>query len=416
MTSAAAVELEQKLTNRLLRGSAETPVMWSQHVDRHGPLPRVLHKRERAALLAEIEASGLTGRGGAAFPTARKLATVARAGRAVVVANGTEGEPGSWKDKMLLASNSHLVVDGAVAAANLVGAKELIFAVGRAHRGVRKRLEQALAERQDDVKIYLEVMPDRFVAGEESALVQRLNGGDAKPTVDRPFVRGFRGRPTLVQNVETLANIGLIARYGADWFRERGTADEPGTVLVTVLGAVRKPAVAEVDLGTPIRDVLQRFGGLTAVPNALLVGGYFGTWVKAHDALDLPLADAALKPLGASLGARTIVVMPPDVCGLSESIRVTRYLAQESAAQCGPCVFGLPAMADALENLDIERLRRLAPQVAGRGACAHPTGATRFAASAARVFADEIERHRAGYCSAHSHRPVLPLGKSREWR
>ena len=138
--------------------------------------------------------------------------------------------------------------------------------------------------------------------------------------------------------------------------------------------------------------------------------------MKAHDALDLPLADAALKPLGASLGARTIVVLPQDACGLRESIRVTRYLAQESAGQCGPCVFGLPAMADALERLDVDRLRRLAPQVSGRGACAHPTGATRFVASAARVFADEIERHRAGRCSGRSRAHVLPLGTSREWR
>ncbi len=138
--------------------------------------------------------------------------------------------------------------------------------------------------------------------------------------------------------------------------------------------------------------------------------------MRAHDALDLPLDDAALKPLGASLGARTIVVLPQDACGLAESARVARYLADESAGQCGPCVFGLAAMADALETLDVDRLRRLAPQVSGRGACAHPTGATRFVASAVDVFADEIERHRAGRCTGRAHSPVLPLGASREWR
>jgi NADH:ubiquinone oxidoreductase subunit F (NADH-binding) len=375
------------------------------------PIDAPLPRRARADLLAEIAASGLTGRGGAGFPTARKLAAVARAGNAVVVANGTEGEPASWKDKVLLAENPHLVVDGALAAARIVGAREVVFAVGRANRTVRKRLERALASRSDGVDVSVLTVPDRFVAGEESALLSNLEGGPAKPTLDKPYERGV-----LVQNVETLANVGLIARYGAAWFRERGTDDEPGTVLVTVLGAVRRPGVSEVDLGTPIREVLQRFGGLTAVPHALLIGGYFGTWVRARDVLDLPLANAALKPLGAALGARTIAVLPPDACGLEESARVARYLAGESAGQCGPCVFGVAAMADALEALDVGRLRRLAPQVSGRGACAHPTGATRFVASAVDVFADEIERHQAGRCTGPAHPPVLPVGASREWR
>jgi NADH:ubiquinone oxidoreductase subunit F (NADH-binding) len=371
------------------------------------PLPR----RSRAQLLAEIEASGLTGRGGAAFPTARKLAAVARARRPAIVVNGVEGEPASWKDKVLLAQNPHLVVDGALVAARIVGAREITFAVGRGNQTVRKRLEQALAERSDGVYVYLETVPDRFVAGEESALLNMLNGGPAKPTMERPYERGV-----LVQNVETLANVALIARYGASWFRQRGTVDEPGTALVTGLGAVRNPGVAEVELGTTLREVLPRFGGLTAFPHAVLVGGYFGTWVRAHDVLDTPLTNAALAPLGASLGARTIAVLPREACGLTESARVLRYLANESAGQCGPCVFGVAAMADAFEQIDVDRLSRLFPLVADRGACAHPTGATRFAASAIDVFADEIELHRAGRCSGAAHPPVLPVRASGEWR
>lgn len=373
----------------------------------HGPVPGF----SRAQALAEIEASGLTGRGGAAFPTAVKLDAVARTDRPVVVANGTEGEPASWKDKVLLAESPHLVLDGAVVAARVVGAREAVVAIGRANRTVLKRVTRALAERSDRIDISVHTVPDRFVAGEESALVQSLEGGPAKPTLQKPYERGI-----LVQNVETLANVGLIARYGAAWFRERGTPAEPGTVLVTVLGAVRTPGVVEVELGTPVRDVLQRAGGLTALPQALLVGGYFGTWVRAHDVLDLPLANAALRPLGAALGARTIVVLPQDSCGVLESARVARYLAAETAGQCGPCVFGLPAMADALERLNVDRLRRLVPQVSGRGACAHPNGATRFVASAVDVFADEIERHRRGRCCGSDHRPLLPLGASSDWR
>jgi len=373
----------------------------------HGPLPGI----RRRELLAEIEASGLTGRGGAAFPTAVKLAAVARAADPVVVANGAEGEPASWKDKVLLAENPHLVIDGAVAAARIVGASRVILAIGRGNGTVLRRVERALAARSDRVDIRVETVPSRFVAGEESALVHALEGGPAKPTVRKPYARGI-----LVQNVETLANVGLVARYGAGWFRERGTADEPGTVLVTVLGAVRDPGVVEVELGVPIREAIQRAGGLAELPQALLVGGYFGTWMHAHDVLDVALANASLRPLGADLGARTIVVLPQDACGLRESARVVRYLAGETAGQCGPCVFGLPATAEALERLDLDRLRRLAPQVAGRGACAHPTGATRFAASAVAVFADEIRRHRERRCRGAGHEPALPLGASTEWR
>jgi NADH:ubiquinone oxidoreductase subunit F (NADH-binding) len=373
----------------------------------HGPLPCAVNRRERSLLVAEIEASGLTGRGGAGFPTAVKLSSPS----SVLVANGTEGEPASWKDKVLLASNPHLVIDGAVAAAGIVGARQVIFAVGRASGSARKRLAHALRERDDGLDVVVESVPDRFVAGEESALVAWLDGRDAKPTMKRPYERGL-----LVQNVETLANVGLVARYGAVWYRKRGTAAEPGTVLVTVLGAVKQPGVVEVELGTPVRDVLQCFGGLTALPQAILVGGYFGTWVRARDVYDRPFTNEALQQFGASLGARTLAVLPQDACGLAESARVARYLAAESAGQCGPCVFGLPAMADALERLDVDRLRRLVPQVSGRGACAHPTGASRFVASAVDVFADEIERHRSGRCCGPKHPPLLPVEASEEWR
>jgi NADH:ubiquinone oxidoreductase subunit F (NADH-binding) len=393
------------------------------------PLPALASAREREGLLAEIEASGLTGRGGAGFPTATKLRAVARGRSPVVVANGTEGEPASAKDKVLLAANPHLVIDGAVTAARLVGATEVAIAAGRADgRGIAA-LERAVAERRGfDQGIALGVVaaPDRFVAGEEKALVNWLNGGPAKPTVDRPFERGVYGRPTLVQNVETLANLALIARHGADWFRRIGTTKEPGSALVTVLGAVRTPGVAEIELGTTLREVLDVVGGMTAIPQAFLVGGYFGTWVPARDALDLPFTNESLRPLGASLGARLVIVLPQDACGLAETARVVRYLERESAGQCGSCYFGLAAIAAAFETLAsraaggqhaLERLSRLVPQVEGRGACALPTGATGLVTSALHVFAHEVEGHRAGRCCGPNgpHRLPVPHTDDHEW-
>jgi NADH:ubiquinone oxidoreductase subunit F (NADH-binding) len=312
-----------------------------------------------------------------------------------------------------------------VIAARIVGADEIFVAAGRDDSRGLVALQRAAAERNDGIALHVVAVPMRFVAGQETALVNWLNGGPAKPTVDRVFERGVNGRPTLVQNVETLANLALIARHGADWFRRLGTASEPGTALVTALGAVRAPGVGEIEVGMTMRDVLATFGGMTSIPQAFLVGGYFGTWVSARDALDLPFTDESLGLLGASLGARLLIVLPHEACGLVETARAIRYLERESAGQCGSCYFGLPAIATAFEQLAfnageatqaLERLSQLVPQVEGRGACALPTGATRLVTSALRVFAQEVHHHRSGRCCGPSHPHVLPIpGTTDEW-
>jgi NADH:ubiquinone oxidoreductase subunit F (NADH-binding) len=412
-------------TRRLLPPGCREDRSLAGHLERYGPLPP-LDGRTRS-LLAEIERSGLAGRGGAGFPTHVKLRAVASRRSPVLVANGTEGEPASAKDKALMGHNPHLVIDGVLAAATAIGAREAIVALSRGARATENRLRRALAERPA-AALRLVAVPDRFVAGDESALVHWLNGGPAKPTFTppRPFEKGVGGRPTLVQNVETLANIALVARFGAEWFRRAGTDAEPGTVLATVRGAVSRPGVVETELGTPIRDIVDRCGGCTAPPQALLLGGYFGSWLPAEDAIDLPLATEALRPHGASLGARTIAVLGRDGCGIAESARIARYLAGESAGQCGPCIFGLPAMADALERIAsggdsvpaaLERLPRLQAQIMRRGACHHPDGAASLVASAIRVFAAEVDLHRRGLCSAPHADPLLPTSaETGDWR
>jgi NADH:ubiquinone oxidoreductase subunit F (NADH-binding) len=423
----AALSGSSRSAFRLLPPGATEDPSFAAHVERYGPLPRLDGRGAR--LIDEIERSGLTGRGGAGFPTAVKLLTVAAGKSPVVVANGTEGEPASSKDAVLLTYNPHLVLDGVIAAMAAVGSGEAFVAVSRGARSAHAALSAALAERGRDSRgIELVAVPDRFVAGEESALVHWLNGGDAKPTFTppRPFERGVRGRPTLVQNVETLANLGLIARRGADWFRERGMSSEPGTALVTVCGAVARQGVVEVELGTPLGRIVERCGGPSAPPRALLVGGYFGTWIDAEPNLDVPLSDGWLRPLGAALGARTLAVLPQSTCGLAETARIARYLAGESAGQCGPCVFGLPAVAAALESIAacapdarhaLDRLPRLAAQIARRGACGHPDGALRLVDSALRVFAPEVDQHLGGRCGAGHREPLLPTAsESSDWR
>ncbi|NYD42740.1 NADH-ubiquinone oxidoreductase-F iron-sulfur binding region domain-containing protein [Nocardioides panaciterrulae] len=405
------------LPRLLPAGSPAGPTGLPAHLDRYGGLRSVGSVRQRDALLEEVSRAGLTGRGGAAFPTARKLAAVAAGRRPVVVGNGTEGEPASAKDKVLLAQSPHLVLDGAAVAAELVGASRAIVVV---HHSVREIVDDAAAERRragsDRIRIEIMTGADRFVGGEASALVHWIERGVPTPTRTPPRAseRGLRGRPTLVQNVETLAHVALIARYGADWFRAVGTSREPGSMLVTVQGAVNRPRVDEITIGTPIHEVLSLADGASAPLQALLLGGYFGTWVPAA-AADLPFSRAALAPLGASVGAGLVAALPDDVCGLVETARVVRFLADESAGQCGSCLFGLDAIAGELHRLadgsaaDQGTLRRWLGQVEGRGACSLPDGAVRLVRSALTVFGSELEQHARGWCCATRTAGILPL-------
>ena len=396
----------------------------AEHLDRLGPPPHV----DGSRLIPVVERSGLRGKGGAGFPTAVKLAAVAKRGRGVVVANGTEGEPASAKDKTLLAWAPHLVLDGAVVAAEVVGARQIVVCVDRNAGAAPAALELALEERRrarlDRIPIRLAYTPSRYLTGEESALVHWINGGEVKPTFTppRPFERGVGGRPTLVQNVETLAHLALIARFGDAWFRSVGSAEDPGTTLVTLTGVAR-PGVYEIAGGTPLTSLLGAAGTAPDQVQAVLAGGYFGTWLPATTALDARVGAASLQGAGSTLGCGAIVALPRQSCGLAETARLARWLAGENAGQCGPCVNGLPAIATAMERLvrgDADgqgerHLRRWMGMVSGRGACRMPDGAVRLVDSALRVFAEEIVRHRRkGPCRAAALN--LPVPAPEGWR
>jgi NADH:ubiquinone oxidoreductase subunit F (NADH-binding) len=403
---------------RLLAGvdPQGAPMMLAEHERIHGPMPR----HAPADLIGIVEQSGLRGRGGADFPTARKLRAVAEARdrhRAVVV-NGSETEPASEKDRLLLSRLPHLVLDGAVLAADTVGAREVIVKVSERMAGASQALEGAVAVREDPIPVRLVGAPGGYVTGEESAVIHYLNRGQPKPTFvpPRPYQRGYRRRPTFISNAETLSQLALIARHGDRWFRQLGTDADPGSALVTISGAVAAPGVYELAFGTPMRDLLAAAGGATEPLRALLVGGYFGTWVNASEALGLRLARQDLRSVGCSLGAGVVIALGEESCGLHESARIIDYLARESAGQCGPCVHGLRAIADLVSELadgvvqlrERERVLRWAAEIRGRGACHHPDGAARFIESALSVFADELASHQRGGCTARS--PGLPLG------
>jgi NADH:ubiquinone oxidoreductase subunit F (NADH-binding) len=351
------------------------------------------------------------------------MSAVAQGGRRpVVVANGTEGEPASAKDKLLLQSAPHLVLDGMVLAAEAVGARRAIICVEETARRAWLSVEAAIDERRaiglDPIGIELAASPSGYVVGEESALVHWLNGGPAKPTFvpPRPFEKGVGGRPTLVQNVETLAHLALLARFGPDWFREIGTPGHTGSTLITMSGEVARPGVYEIAPGTSIAHTIASSGGAADDVRAVLVGGYAGRWLDAEHSLRLGLSDDQLRPVGASLGAGVVVVLSRRGCGLAETTRIARYLAGESSGQCGPCVNGLAAIARALDQVHrgeggpdtLATLRRWATDVAGRGACHHPDGAARMVASALEVFSADVDWHgRHRRCWAEPVRPDL---------
>jgi len=383
------------------------------HRQRLGPLPTL----GPAALIAELEVSGLLGRGGAGFPVGRKWRAVAErsSGRAVVLANGAEGEPLSLKDRSLMAARPHLVIDGALLAARAVGADDIIFYVGVEHAAAQAALRHALAERPDDVRGRARILsaPAGYVSGEESAAVHFVNAGDARPTTTppRPFDRGVGGRPTLVQNVESLALAALIARRGHAWYRGLGHDGAQGFGLLTVSGAVNHAGVHEVELGATLSDAAAAAGGLSGDVRSVLLGGYFGGWADADEQWGLPLDALSMRARGLALGCGIVHFLPAQTCGVGATARLITFLASQSARQCGPCVFGLSAIASATRRLaanspqpgDLERIVRWSGQLSGRGACHHPDGAAVLMKSALQVFADDF--------AAHQHRRCLTISE-----
>jgi NADH:ubiquinone oxidoreductase subunit F (NADH-binding) len=379
---------------RLLSGPdlSTGPERLRDHANRLGPLPK-----GGPALIEVLVRTGLTGRGGAAFPVGLKWRAVAAGsqGTAVVIANGAEGEPHSKKDRLLMTTRPHLILDGALLAAASVHAKQIVLYIGEAHHAALRSMSQAVAERPDHERRMMRIVaaPARYVAGDSSATVHLVDTGIATPTTapPSPRERGVGGAATLVHNVETLAHIALIARTGV--------ATE--TLLITVAGAVRTPGVLELQAGTPLSEAVQLAGGASYPARAVLLGGYFGQWVEAEAAWSLPIDPHALRERGLSLGCGVIGVLPTSHCPVCEVAGIMRFLASESSAQCGPCFFGLRALADACTRIaergtdpgDLQRLQRWSAEVLGRGACKHPDGAVMFLRSAMKTFGDDFAQH-----------------------
>jgi NADH:ubiquinone oxidoreductase subunit F (NADH-binding) len=343
----------------------------------------------------------------------------------MVVVNAMEGEPASDKDRVLLTYSPHLVLDGAEVAAAVMGASEIVVCIADDNRPAASSIEAAIGERrQADMggrRKSVARPPGRYVTGEESALVSWLNHRPALPLlrVDKSVPLSIARRPALVHNAETLSQIALIARHGPDWFRRAGTPEAPGSTLVTVSGAVRFPGVVEVENGTPVAEILGRVG-VDVELSAVLLGGYGGAWLDASR-LATPYGPGPLADAGATHGVGVIIALPATSCGITETARLARYLAGESAGQCGPCVFGLPAIAGDLEQLSagradaevLDRIETRSATVEGRGGCRHPDGVVRLVRSALEVFgADALAHAQSRPCPGHDLPTVLTFPTS----
>jgi NADH-quinone oxidoreductase subunit F len=419
--------------DRLLSGPPVTSL--EEHLERGGGQALTAARALGADAVVDVIArSGLRGRGGAGFPTGRKWRSLADAtgGRRFVVANGAEGEPGTWKDRAVLRHDPWSVLEGVAIAAHAIGAGDAYVATKASYTAEVDALTAAAegltgAGMLGELAITIVRGPDAYLYGEETALLEVIEGGDPLPRVLAPYQQGlFAGaprsgwgtttaarsggevNPTLVNNVETLAHAAWILRHGPDAFRELGTDDTPGTLLVTVAGDVVAPGVFEVAAGTPLRAVIERAGGVAAgrAVQVVLAGVAVGALGPAE--LDLPLAHDAFRAAGSGLGSAGFLVFDDTACVVDVARRASRFLATESCGQCPPCKLGSTAISEVLDRLvdlvaeerELGEVQRWLGSVTDGARCALAAEERDVVSSLLRGFPEEFARHLEGRCTA----------------
>ena len=333
------------------------------------------------ATIAEITSSGLRGRGGAGFPTARKWSGIASrdAGPAYVVCNGAEGEPGTFKDRALIRANPYQLVEGVIIAAMTVNASEVFVCLKARFDREIDRVTTAVQEFQaaglcDDCTVTIVAGPDEYLFGEEKAMLEVIEGRPPLPrwfaphehglfasspqlgwessTSNRPGV-GSGPNPTLVNNVETLSNVPHILARGADWFRSMGTSESPGTIVATVVGDVVAPDVGEVEMGTPLRAIIDAVGSGMRPGRSIkaVFSGVANPVITAAD-LDVAVSYEGFASIGSGMGSAGFIVYDDSTCMVDAAYRLSRFLSIESCGQCPPCKLGSSAITEHLERIE----------------------------------------------------------------
>ncbi len=409
-------------SNRIAAIPSST-IHFSEHVSVFGSVEPYLGKLHH--LKTQLSENELLGRGGAAFPLSKKIAGYEKhRGKVVVVANGSEGEYLSRKDEALLARHPHLVLDGLSILGSALDAKMGFIHLKSSKEASIRIVQEAIAERRGVDPFRIEVSTTvagvGYVAGSETAVISAINrqGGLPLYMPERPIVRGVRRRPTLMANVETLAHLALLARFGSHWFSSIGTENDSGTRLITLWLPSGSYRVLEVVAGTEFAEIFQAMGISREQVSCGLLGGYFGQLIDSDKLWTLRASQSFLKSAGFSFGAGVVALA--EGCPISETARIINYLAKESAGQCGPCYLGLPELAKTWKSLasdnvtaaSISRVDELCDELAGRGGCAMPDGAVLLARTSLRRFRSELLEHQGGRCSygQGSGRLVPPTG------
>ena len=416
----------------------------SEHVDRGGGKGiQAALAAEPQALIAEVEASGLRGRGGAGFPTGTKWRTVVENRSSelstTVVVNGAEGEPGTFKDRTIIRTNPYPVIEGALIAARAIGSSHVVVALKKAFGREVEKIRSVIAEVEaagwaNGVELEVFEGPGEYLYGEETALLETIAGRHPFPRIAPPFRRGIvevvqtpsdavsesglsaavemagpdddsAAPPTLVDNVETLANVPAIVARGAAWFRTEGTEKSPGTMVCTVTGRVRHHGVGEVMMGTPLREVIDAIGG-GPLPGRRIKAVMSGvaTGLLTADLLDTPVSYEGMADAGSGLGSGGFMVFDDSVDMTAVAAGASRFLAIESCGQCTPCKQDGLTLAELWAKLcrgegdehDLQEIEKRAATVGDRARCYLALQHQAVAGSVLERFGDDVRAHVTG--------------------
>lgn len=400
-----------------------------------------------AQTVKELTLAGLRGRGGGGFPTGRKWTTILHATgtHRFVVANGAEGEPATFKDRALMRANPYAIVEGVAIAALTVGAREAFIALKASFGQERERVTRAVEEMQDaglagDIPITMVAGPEEYLFGEEKALLEVIEGRDPLPRLFPPYEHGLfatapqsgweaheqepghtgthQSNPTLVNNVETLANVPHVLAHGAEWFRSMGTDASSGHVIVTIVGDVMRAGVAEVELGTSLREVIDEVGGGTRAGRQVkaVLSGIANPVITAPDQLDVAVSYEGMAAAGSGLGAAGFAVFDDQACMVEVARAYSRFLYVESCNQCPACKLGSGAITAGLEQveagratvLDVDTIGARLKTVTDGNRCYLPVQEQAVVSSLLRSFPEEFTEHLEGRPCPRPGRVVVP--------
>jgi len=377
-----------------------------------------------------ISDSGLSGRGGAGFPTGRKWSFIPKGMLPTyLVINADESEPGAFKDRELMERNPHQLLEGVAIAAYAIGCRTAFIYIRGEFLYIGEILEAAVGEARKagflgdkvfgsdfDIDIVVHRGAGAYICGEESALLDSLEGYRGFPRLRPPFpaVKGLYGQPTVINNVETIANVPHIVKNGADWFKEYGTDKSSGTKICSISGPVNRPGNYEMNMGTPFRVLLEeRAGGLSDGKKlkAYIPGGASAPMLPNRpEFLDIALSYEAYREAGSAFGSASFIIIPDDVCILRVQQRLSEFFAHESCGKCIPCREGTPWLAKTVQRIengqgreeDLPLLLDICDNILGRSFCALGDFATSNIVATVKYFYDEYEEHiRSRGCPFH---------------